>query len=229
MWLVAGNAAAWAAPPMLAVERTDGGCRLTYVTNDAEITRPFWMNLKTLTGREVTRPRPLRPDDLDDHAAMHPGVWIAFGDVNGHDDWRLKTGVRHAGYASGPAIEDGAFEMAVQNEYLMEAGDPFMRETARWRARVVEDAWLLSVVTKFETIDETPAVFGDQEEMGLGVRLAKSIAEKTSDGTVRDSEGRSGAEDVWGHSAAWCDYSGSPSMLRQAISDPAGGTCGTPG
>ena len=28
--------------------------------------------------------------DLDDHPTMHPGLWLAFGDINGADFWRNK-------------------------------------------------------------------------------------------------------------------------------------------
>jgi hypothetical protein len=57
------------------------------------------------------------------------------------------------------------------------------------------------------TCDQRPFAFGDQEEMGLGFRVATSITEQNG-GTIRDSEGRTTAAAIWGKSAAWCDYSG---------------------
>ena len=50
-------------------------------------------------------------------------------------------------------------------------------------------------------------VFGDQEEMGLGVRLATNLIEKHG-GLIRSSEGLEGAAATWGRAAAWCDYAG---------------------
>ena len=49
--------------------------------------------------------------------------------------------------------------------------------------------------------------FGDQEEMGLGVRVATRLAEKNR-GLLRDSEGRRKADQIWSQAARWCDYSG---------------------
>ena len=49
--------------------------------------------------------------------------------------------------------------------------------------------------------------FGDQEEMGFGVRVATSITEKNG-GTIQNSDGVKGARAAWGKIADWCDYSG---------------------
>jgi hypothetical protein len=53
---------------------------------------------------------------------------------------------------------------------------------------------------------EKELVLGDQEEMGLGVRLATPLVEKNG-GRVT-SAGKVGAKAVWGTKAGWCDYSG---------------------
>jgi hypothetical protein len=55
--------------------------------------------------------------------------------------------------------------------------------------------------------EQRDMVFGDQEEMGLGVRVATPIAVKQG-GTLRDALGRRNEREVWGNSADWCDYSG---------------------
>ncbi len=49
--------------------------------------------------------------------------------------------------------------------------------------------------------------FGDQEEMGLGVRVATPLAVKNG-GRITNSDGLVDEEQVWGKQAAWCDYSG---------------------
>ena len=49
--------------------------------------------------------------------------------------------------------------------------------------------------------------FGDQEEMGLGVRVATAITEKNG-GLITLSSGATTAAKTWGQPAAWCDYSG---------------------
>ena len=49
-------------------------------------------------------------------------------------------------------------------------------------------------------------MFGDQEEMGLGVRMATELTEKAG-GLVVNSDGLTGAKTVWGKPAAWAAYS----------------------
>ena len=49
-------------------------------------------------------------------------------------------------------------------------------------------------------------MFGDQEEMGLGVRVATELTELKG-GLVANSDGVKGAKTVWGNQAAWAAYS----------------------
>src|SRR5262249_35622291 len=49
--------------------------------------------------------------------------------------------------------------------------------------------------------------FGDQEEMGLGVRVASDMT-VTKGGVITSSEGRKNEKKVWGRQADWADYSG---------------------
>ena len=57
--------------------------------------------------------------------------------------------------------------------------------------------------------NEGDLIFGDQEEMGLGIRLATPIAvDSKLGGRILDSEGRRNGGEVWGKQARWCDYSG---------------------
>ena len=55
--------------------------------------------------------------------------------------------------------------------------------------------------------DQRTIVFGDQEEMGFGVRLATPLSEK-SGGVITNSSGLTTANATWGQAAQWCDYSG---------------------
>jgi hypothetical protein len=57
------------------------------------------------------------------------------------------------------------------------------------------------------TADSGDLVFGDQEEMGFGARVATGITEKKG-GLIRSSHGTTTAKATWGKPAAWCDYSG---------------------
>ena len=77
----------------------------TYVFRDEHIPRPYFCNVHTPGGVQVTRHHPPREDDLRDHDALHPGIWLAFGDLSGNDSWRLKARVEHAGFVEPPQAE----------------------------------------------------------------------------------------------------------------------------
>lgn len=180
----------------------------TYVFVDEAISRPYFCNLHTPSGRLVTRPRPLGPGDLDDHPDLHPGLWLAFGDLNGSDFWRLKAPVRHVGFVEPTQVPAETVAFAVRNQYIDSNGAIIANEVCQLGIALVPQATRLDWDSRFTPVD-THLEFGDQEEMGLGVRLASDIAEvRGLGGLLTDSAGRSTARNVWGQSAQWCDYSG---------------------
>ena len=187
-----------------------------YVTEDAVITRPFFAHLRAPGGPQLTRNHPPLAGDSDDHSKMHPGLWLAFGDINGNDYWRLKAPVRHDGFAQEPWGEEGRGGFTVRNIYRSAEGDDIV---CTERCRVTFLVRPSGVLVLWDSVlNGDDACFGDQEEMGLGVRLATPIAEKSeSGGRVLDSEGRQSAGDVWGKQAAWCDYSGEMDGRRSGI------------
>ncbi len=66
-----------------------------YVYKDPVISRPSFCNVKTPRGMQVTRNHPVQRGDKGDHPTMHPGIWLSFGDLDGHDFWRLKAATEH--------------------------------------------------------------------------------------------------------------------------------------
>src|SRR5262245_6982332 len=80
----------------------------TYVYQDEKTLRPHFSNLFTADGAPVTRHHPPRPDvDATDHAEMHPGVWLAFGEMwtaenKVADFWRNKGRVEHVEFVENP-------------------------------------------------------------------------------------------------------------------------------
>ena len=182
----------------------------TYVYQDEEIPRPYFCNVRTPSGRLVTRPRPLGEDDLDDHPLMHPGIWLAFGDLSGNDYWRLKARVESAVILARSDSADGQGTLIVRNRYLSQNGNGAVgEESCRYTVIARPTRTVLRWDSSFRAVGERSLVFGDQEEMGLGVRLASGIAEKRMlGGLLTDSQGRKTAKAVWGQAAAWCDYSG---------------------
>src|SRR5690606_17318497 len=90
-----------------------------YRYDDRQVLRPFFQNLCTPSGLQLTRPHPPEEgSELSDHATMHPGLWLSFGDLSGHDFWRNKAEVQHQLFLEEPAGGEGKGSFAVQNCYV---------------------------------------------------------------------------------------------------------------
>lgn len=181
---------------------------LRYVYRDDQIARPYFCDVHTPGGVQVTRHHPPQEGDLQDHATYHPGIWLAFGDLSGADSWRGKAAVEHVEFLVQPAQANGALTFTVRNRYWNAAHDAALcDEVCQYFLIRGHDSYLLTVDSQFSSNREF--VFGDQEEMGLGVRLATPLVEKTGTGAcITDSDFRTTARSVWGHASDWCDYSG---------------------
>lgn len=176
-----------------------------YVWEDAAVRRPFFTGLHAPNGKQVTRPHPpVEGKDATDHAAMHPGLWLAFGDLGGADFWRNAGTVRHVEFVDRPAAtrEGGAF--AVRNEYLA-GGKTVCEEVSRIRIAIRPEGYRLDWTSEFTGPEDF--AFGDQEEMGLGVRVATGLTVRGG-GKIMNSAGSRNEKEVWGKQADWCDYSG---------------------
>lgn len=187
----------------------------TYVTSDEQILRPYFRDLRTLSRLPVTRRHPpQKPDDLDDHPTMHPGLWLAFGDLNGSDFWRNKAQVKHEGYLVPPTGGDGRGWFAVHNRYES-AGKLLGTEHCTLTFTGHPTGYLIDWVSEFRGA-ESELAFGDQEEMGLGIRVASPLA-VAQGGQILNSDERKNASQVWGRQADWCAYFGTLQDRRISV------------
>jgi hypothetical protein len=178
----------------------------TYVHDRGSIARPFFEHLHAPDGTLVTRNNPpVRGQDPTDHPTFHPGLWLAFGNLNGADFWRDKDRIRHAGFVGEPRGGPGRGAFAVRNCYETR-GRVVAEEICRFTVLARPEGTLLLWDSEFHP-EGDDLVFGDQEEMGLGVRVATPLA-VTKGGRIRDSEGRDGEGQVWGRQSDWCAYGG---------------------
>ena len=183
---------------------------VNYVFADNEISRPYFSHVKTLSGKQVSRNHPPREGvDKTDHANMHPGIWLSFGDLNGHDYWRLKARTAHIRFLEPPTANAGVGEFKVLNHYLATNSDAVVcSQECAVQIRSLDAGYLIAIAIEFRATNGDLR-FGDQEEMGLGVRVATPLAvENKLGGRILDSEGRINGEKVWGKTARWCDYAG---------------------
>lgn len=171
---------------------------------DPKILRPYLANVHAPGGTRVTRTHPPVPGaDATDHDTMHPGIWLAFGDVGGSDFWRNKGSIRHKRFVTPPAVTADRVVIAAEAELLPLTGVALGTIVNRLTLTARPGAWLL--VWDATVRAERDIVFGDQEEMGFGARVATAFTEKTG-GKLTTPRGATTAKAAWGQPAPWCDY-----------------------
>src|SRR5262245_46195761 len=95
----------------------------TYVVRDETILRPYFKDLHAPGGIPVTRHfLPVEGTDPIDHATMHPGIWLAFGDINGVDFWRNKGRVEHEEFIGAPQGGAGRGHFTVRKGHVAAPG-----------------------------------------------------------------------------------------------------------
>ena len=195
----------------------------TFVFKNERTLRPYFANLHTPGGVQVTRNHPpVEGQDATDHATMHPGVWLGFGDLNGHDFWRNQARVDHVRFLELPRAEAGRLTFATECQLRARDGGFVGSLTNRFALVAWTNAWLLAWDATFHS-EDGDLRFGDQEEMGFGARVATAITEKKG-GVITSSSGSTTAKRTWGQPASWCDYSGDVGGSRVGITlmtDPA--------
>jgi hypothetical protein len=178
----------------------------TYVFADEKIPRPYFAHVRAPSGIQVTRRHPpIEGKDRTDHDTMHPGIWLAFGDLDGEDFWRNKSRVVHRKFLQKPVGGEGKGSFVEEKFYRKRDGGSVCSERFRCTFHVRPTGYLIEWDSTFES--DRDFFFGDQEEMGLGIRVATPIM-GIKDGRLLDSEGRVGEKQVWGNAARWCDYAG---------------------
>lgn len=204
--LHAANFATQQLPDRLII--TDGSNTVAhFIFADTNILRPYFAHVHTPDGIQVTRAHPpVNGVDPVDHATMHPGIWLAFGDISGQDFWRNKAAIRHDKFLEPPMTRAGQLTFVTSATLVSSNQTALAQLVSHFVLRSTQSGYLLFWNATFTpTADDF--FFGDQEEMGFGIRVATPLSEKNR-GTVRNSDGLTGAKNAWGKTATWCDYSG---------------------
>ncbi len=178
-----------------------------FVFADTNILRPYFAHVHTPDGIQITRNHPPIPGvDPVDHPTMHPGIWLAFGNISGQDFWRNKAAIRHETFTTSPKTTKNQLTFATESTLIATNGNVLGKLDSTLALNPDRDGYFIAWKASF-----TPSVddftFGDQEEMGFGIRVATPLSEKNG-GSVKNSDNLTGAKNAWGKTAAWCDYSG---------------------
>ena len=201
--------------PVIAFEHVPGKLLITiggkpfatYVYQDSKIPRAYFAHVKTPSGIQVTRNHPpIEGKDEMDHATFHPGIWLTFADINGNDYWRLRAKTEHEMFVGKPQGGPGRGTFTVSNYYLDTEERRIVHEICRYTLLARPTGYMLISESTFSS-KEADFYFGDQEEFGLGVRVATPIAVRYG-GHILNAEGLIDEKGVWGKQSDWCDYSG---------------------
>lgn len=189
----------------------------TYVWQNDEIPRPYFANIQAPGGKQVTRSHPPDPEaDVADHPAFHPGLWLTFGDLSGSDYWRNKANTEYVEDSLRTTSRENAGQFQARFQYRDQQDPQEVVCQELFRCRIVpRNSSTLLVWDSTFTGDE-PFHFGDQEEMGLGVRVNTRLRSEDRQrgtiapgtGKIEDAKGRINGDQVWGTASRWCDYSG---------------------
>lgn len=179
-----------------------------FVFADTNILRPYFAHVHTPDGIQVTRNHPpIAGVDPADHPTMHPGIWLAFGDISGQDFWRNKATIRHEKFTKLPESTNGQLNFATESTLIGTNGQPLAKlNQSFFMISAIKDYYSLGWAATFTPLTDN-FTFGDQEEMGFGIRVATPLSEKNG-GSVKNSDGLIDAKTAWGKTAEWCDYSG---------------------
>lgn len=174
--------------------------------------RPFFYPLLGPGGVQMTRHFPMRsdvPGEKHDHP-HHRGLWVAFGDVNGTDNWSeekghaFQTHRKFTELVSGPVF--GRFtellhwESAERRKVCEE-----VRCVTVWN--LPPDARLMDLAVTFRA-SEGVLKFGDTKEGGIcSIRVPTSM-DGNRGGTLENAAGGVGEAETWGKGAHWVDYHG---------------------
>lgn len=176
----------------------------TYVFKDDQVRRPYFKDVFTPGGLRVTRHFPPDPKtEATDHATMHPGVWLAFGRLNGQDYWRNKAFVLQKSVEIPRQNSPESCGFHVVNHYLKEGGsDVLLQESAHYDFSLSGGRIIWKWNSEIKATSG-PVLLGHQEEMGLGIRLSNDLTVKKGPAHLANSSGGIDEKGTWGKPATW--------------------------
>lgn len=166
------------------------------------LSKPYCYPIFSTNGVRVTE------DGPGDHV-HHRSLWVAHGDVNGHDFWAES---RNSGKIETRDIKVNSFgkvffELSSTNVWIAKLGSIELYEERTinlWRLK--KDFLLDFVIVLLNREKDTR--FGDTKEGGiLSIRVNEKI-KVDNGGKIENSFGGINEVETWGRRAAWCDYSG---------------------
>ncbi|MBO3842523.1 MAG: PmoA family protein [Candidatus Brockarchaeota archaeon] len=166
------------------------------------LSKPYLYPIFSTNGVRVTE------DGPEDHV-HHKSLWVAHGDVNGHDFW---AELENSGKIEARDVKVNScgkvfFELDSSNVWITKSGSVELYEKRTicvWRLK--RDVLIDVTTVLFNREKDTK--FGDTKEGGiLSIRVNEKI-KVDNGGKIENSFGGINEAETWGKRAAWCDYSG---------------------
>ncbi|HLJ17633.1 MAG TPA: PmoA family protein [Bryobacteraceae bacterium] len=176
--------------------------------------KPYFAPLRSASGKIVTRQYPMVevPGETHDHQ-HHRGLWLGYIDVNGFNFWENEFSYHraNAGRMVARSVDvSGSGSKAARIHILIDwLGPQDQKVLTEDRTMTFHGEPSLRIADFDATLTAIgKAVFGDDKDGALGVRMADKLTEKNGTGVITNSAGERGMKEVWGKRADWVDYSG---------------------
>lgn len=193
------------------VDVTIGGKLFTSYHYARTWARPFLLPLVGPFGDPVTRRYPV--EDVEGETRDHPhhkSCWVAWGDVNGTDNWSELEGHGRQVHQRFACVESGPVfcRIVAANHWVDRNGTRILEEQRSLAFyNLPARARMMDLAVTF-TASDGPVRFGDTKEGGIvSVRVASSM-DARANGVITNSYGGRNEEETWGKRAHWCDYTG---------------------
>ena len=179
------------------------------------VCRPFFYPVLTPDGQRLTRGHPMETveGESDDHY-HHRGLYVAHGDVNGHDLWMEQEGHGTMLQRGDPEVSgrDGVVSISGIVDWFGAEGEPLLEEAREIRLSADDRLRVIDHRSELRAV-HGDANFGDTKEGGLIAIRVPTCMDAKDKGRIENSEGLvfdsgQGDEVTWGKQAAWVDYSG---------------------
>jgi len=173
--------------------------------------RPFLYPVIGPFGAGVTRGFPMEAIEGEptDHP-HHKSIYVAWGDVNGSDNWSEEEGSGRVVHRDFERCEGGPVcgVISSRNDWVDACGRKLMEDRTQWRFyNLPPSAKMFDLEVTFYAT-EGDVRFGDTKEGGIISARVAAPMQANRLGRIENAVGGIGEAETWGKRACWCDYSG---------------------
>lgn len=174
--------------------------------------RPFFYPLLSSQGIGLTRGYPMQANvsgETQDHP-HHRSLWIAYGDVNGVDNWSEEPGHGYTVHQSIDRLDSGdvAGRFSTTSLWMDANRKPLLTQRLYVTAWATSEEIRLLDFSILLTATHGDVLFGDTKEGGILSARVASALDVPRGGRIENVYGGIDEAETWGKSAHWCDYSG---------------------